>query len=149
LHLVSDLATGSTTGTALIDFHSLELVATVEVTEAFRAEPQFVTFGRVAPGEAATATVELECLAAVGLPEDTQIRLEAVPGQPFAPAECFAFDLQREEGGHRARLEARLLGLPEGSAGSYGAVLVIDPGIAELPGLKLRLYVSCAPPGER
>lgn len=148
LWMVSDLATGSSTGTPLIDYHSVELVAMVTVTEAFRAQPEFVTFGRVAPGEAASATVELECLGAVGLPADTAIRLEPVPGAALVPESSVAFELVREDGGRRARLVARLLGLPDGSSGSYGALVVLAPGVEGLPELRLRLYVSCAAAGD-
>lgn len=144
LWLVSDLATGSSTGTPLIDFQAVELVSTVTVTEAFRARPEFLTFGRVAPGETASATVELECLGELGLPADTAIRLEEVPGTAPVPEESVAFELVRAEGGRRARLEARLLGLPAGSSGSYGALVVLAPGVEGLPVLRLRLYVSCA-----
>jgi hypothetical protein len=144
VNLVSDLETGNRTGTPLIDFHAVELVVGVEVTQVFRAEPEFLTFGRVAPGQTAEVAARVEYLGGDAFPA-ADLRLDPVPGQAQAPGSALAYELRPREGEPAADLEVRLLGLPEGSSGSYGAILVIVPREPGLPELRLRVYLSCAP----
>jgi hypothetical protein len=94
-----------------------------QVTGLVSANPPYLTFGMVTPGQSLERVVRIECHDDFVLPGEIQVQLDGRNGQPFPYPDAFATSIAALVPGKSFELKIQLLGLPETATGSFGGVL--------------------------
>lgn len=128
-----------------IPTHLAQLYVQAQVTGMVHADPAFVSFGLVRPGEVVERSVRIECHDDFQLSTDIPCTVEGLQGQPFPYADAISTSLESVEEGRVLELKIRLEGLPDDVNGSFGGILQIAVGHPYLPVLSVRLSGVCRP----
>ena len=132
---------------------SVSFPPAVMATGMVSAEPAFITFGMVRPGEPVERTVRLEAHDEFLLTSEIPWTLEGLQGQEFPFADVFQVTLEPTEEGRAADLKLRVEGFPDDLSGSFGGVVKLALGHESMPELLVRFSGVCRPglpaPGNR
>jgi hypothetical protein len=126
-------------------YHMVQLQVQAQVVGMVSAEPAFMTFGMVRPGEPVERSLRLECHDDFKLTAGIPVALETLQGQPFPQADAFEVSVTPLEEGHAADLKVRLKGLPEDMNGSLTGVLRVKVGHPHMEALEIRFSAVCRP----
>ncbi len=108
------------------------------------AEPAFVSFGMVRPGQAMERAVRIECRDEFQLPGSMPVQIEGLYGGEFPYAQSFATEFGPVEAG-RVDLKLKLLGLPKDLNGSFGGILKVSVGHPSMAEVSVRFSGVCRP----
>jgi hypothetical protein len=126
-------------------FHTLMVSIQAQVVGMVSAEPSFLTFGMVRPGEPVERTLRLECHDDFQLRSDIPVVFEGLQGQAFPYADVFQVAVEPAEDGKAADVKVKLTGFPTDQNGSFSGVLKIQVGHPHLPELQVRFSGVCRP----
>ncbi|MEW6072286.1 MAG: DUF1573 domain-containing protein, partial [Planctomycetota bacterium] len=115
------------------------------------AEPAFLSFGMVRPGQVVDRTIKIECLDDFPLAADCPVRLEAMrPEMEFPHRDRFTWKIEPTADPKVLDLSIRLEGMPENLNGSFGGFVHVDVGHPLKPTLSIRFSGVCRQglPGE-
>ena len=118
-----------------VKYHTVPLSVQARVTGLVHAEPAFMGFGLVSPGQVVERALRVECHDDFQLSTDTEIKFEGLYGGEFEHADLMETTITEVEGGKYLDVVVKLLGLPEDVNGSFGGViklLVNHPSMEEL-----------------
>ena len=115
------------------------------VTGLVHAEPSFVSFGMVRPGQIVERSVRIECHDDFVLSTEMPITVEGLYGQEFPYADAFTTAIEPVEGGRLVDLKLRLEGLPDDLNGSFGGILKVSVGHPGMDELTVRFSGVCRP----
>ena len=120
--------------------------AQVQVRGLVSANPAYVPFGMVRPGQVVERVVRIECHDDFELTPDIKVGMTAlIQSDLFDYQEAFSTKLDAVEGENALDLTVRLEGLPDGVSGSFGGMLKL---IVEHPNKKevmVRFSGVCRP----
>jgi hypothetical protein len=125
--------------------HGFMLNVQAQVTGMVSAEPSFLTFGMVRPGEPVERALRILCHDDFKLQADTPVVVEGLQGQEFPYKDSFAVTLQPDASGKSADLKVRLAGLPADLNGSFGGMLRVRVGHPHMEELQVRFSGVCRP----
>ncbi len=125
--------------------YGVTLNVQAQVTGMVSAEPSFVTFGMVKPGEPVERSVRIECHDDFKLGAEIPVHIEGLQGQPLPFGDALTASVQPLEDGHAADLKVRLAGLPGDLNGSFGGLLKIKVGHPFMEELTVRFSGVCRP----
>jgi hypothetical protein len=126
--------------------HAFMLNVQAQVTGMVSAEPSFLTFGMVRPGETIERSLRIECHDAFKLTADIPVTFEGLQGQEFPLKDSFSVAVEPVEEGKAANLKVKLTGLPADLNGSFGGVLRVKVGHPHMDELQIRFSGVCRPP---
>jgi hypothetical protein len=126
-------------------FHSFVLNVQAQVTGMVSAEPSFITFGMVKPGDPIERKLRITCHDDFQLSTDMPVVFEGLQGQEFPFADAFEVTVVPLEGGKEADLVVKLKGLPEELNGSFGGQIKVQVGHPHLQELHVRFSGVCRP----
>jgi len=124
-------------------FHSVPLAIQARITGLVHAEPAFVGFGMVSPGQVIERNVRVECHDDFKLSVDAPITFEGLYGGEFEYANLMETSASVTEDGKYLDILVRLLGLPEDVNGSFGGVMKIEVAHPSMPELPVRFSGVC------
>jgi len=125
--------------------HGFMLNVQAQVSGMVSAEPSFLTFGMVRPGEPLERSLRIECHDDFVLKADIPVSIEGLQGQEFPYKDAFDVVIEPEEGGKAATLKVKLRGLPEDLNGSFGGVFRVKVSHPYLDELQVRFSGVCRP----
>lgn len=126
--------------------HGFMLNVQAQVTGMVSAEPSFLTFGMVRPGEAIERSLRLECHDDFKLTTALPVVIEGLQGQEFPYKDAFAITVEPLEEGRVANMRVRLTGLPAELNGSFGGILRLKLGHPHMEEIQVRFSGVCRPP---
>ena len=124
-------------------FHGVAVIVQAQVTGMVSAEPQFVTFGMVRPGEPVERTLRIECHDEYRIKSDMGVAFEGLQGQEFPYADVFKVTVTPVDEGKAADVVLRLEGFPDDLNGSFGGVLKLKVGHPYMDELLVRFSGVC------
>ena len=147
IRLVTDAPISGSTkpGTDEPLMHELRAYVQANVTAMVSATPGFVSFGLVRPGQVLHRSVQIEGHDEFKLKPTIPIRIEGLRGQEFEHADSFTASLHREREGNALVMKLQLQGLPDGTTGSFGGVVMLDVGHPLKEQLAIRFSGVCRP----
>jgi hypothetical protein len=125
--------------------HIFMLNVQAQVTGMVSAEPSFLTFGMVRPGEPVERALRVECHDDFKLTADLPVLFEGLQGQEFPYKDAFAVTIQPVEEGKAADVRVKLNGMPADLNGSFGGVLRLQLGHPHMQELQVRFSGVCRP----
>lgn len=126
--------------------HAIMLNLQAQVLGMVSAEPPFLTFGMVKPGEASERSLRLECHdEEFKLTADIPVVVEGLQGQALPWGDRFQITIAPLEGGKSADLKVLLTGLPEDVNGSIGGQLRVKVGHPYMDEVMIRFSAVCRP----
>lgn len=125
--------------------HNFMVNVQAQVSGMVSAEPSFLTFGMVRPGEAIERSLRIECHDAFKLQADIPVVFEGLQGQEFPYKDAFQVTVEPLEEGKAANLRVKLTGMPEDLNGSFGGVLRVKVGHPYMDELQVRFSGVCRP----
>ena len=125
--------------------YSTTIAVQARVLGLVHAEPGFVSFGMVRPGQVLERTVRLQCHDDFELAPDMPVTIEGLYGQKFPYPDAFTTELVPVEGGKLLDLRLRLEGLPDEVNGSFGGILKLAVGHPSMEELSVRFSGVCRP----
>lgn len=128
-----------------VQYHGFLLNVQAQVTGMVSAEPSFITFGMVRPGEALDRALRIECHDDFQLKADMPVNFEGLQGQEFPFKDLFQVSVEPQAGGKVADLKVHLSGLPADLNGSFGGVLRVKVGHPFMEELQVRFSGVCRP----
>jgi hypothetical protein len=130
--------------------HQLRGYVQAQVSGMVSAQPTFVTFGMVRPGQVLERSVVIECHDDFQLPEDATVTLRGLQGQEFPHADVFTTKLTKVEGANQLTLDVRLEGLGEDVNGSFAGSIEVAVAHPMKEVLVVRFSGICRPgiPGQ-
>jgi hypothetical protein len=128
-----------------VQYHGFLLNVQAQVTGMVSAEPSFITFGMVRPGEALDRALRIECHDDFQLKADMPVVFEGLQGQEFPFKDLFQVTVEPQPGGKVADLKVHLAGLPQDLNGSFGGVLKVKVGHPFMEELQVRFSGVCRP----
>lgn len=126
-------------------FHIVQVNVQAQVTGMVHADPAFISFGLVRPGEVVERQVRIECHDDFQLSTDMATSLEGLQGQEFPHADAFSMTVEPVEEGRLFLLKMRIEGLPESVNGSFGGILKIGVEHPWMKELSVRFSGVCRP----
>ena len=126
-------------------FHSVMINVQAQVTGMVSAEPSFLTFGMVRPGEAVERVLRIESHDDFTIKSDMPVVFEGLQGQEFPYTDVFKVTIEPQEGGKVADLKVSLVGFPPELNGSFGGVLKLKIGHPFMEELQVRFSGVCRP----
>ncbi len=110
------------------------------------AEPAFISFGMVRPGQTVERSVRIEShdetfQLSTGMP----VQIEGLYGGEFPYSSYFATTLEPVEDGKVLELKLKLVGLPADLNGSFGGILKLAVGHPSMEELTVRFSGVCRP----
>ena len=127
-----------------VDTYTTLVAVQARVTGLVNAEPGFVSFGMVRPGQVVERVVRVECFDEFELSTEMPTVVEGLYGQEFPYADQFTWKMEKVEGG-AIDLRLRLEGLPDDSNGSFGGLLKLSVGHPWMDELAIRFSGVCRP----
>ena len=121
----------------------LMTVLVAEVLGAVEVQPNFIGFGKVVAGEESERTVRIASRDGAALDPEAPVVIEGLVGEPFEHAESFEATVESVEDGKALEIRLRLLGLPEGAAGSFMGRLRVGIGHPDQATSSVRFWVEC------
>jgi hypothetical protein len=109
------------------------------------AEPGFLSFGMVRPGQTLERVVRIECRDDFQLPAEMPTTIAGLYGGEFPYAANFATEFVPVEPGKSVDLKLKLLGLPEDLSGSFGGILKVSVGHPSMAEVSVRFSGVCRP----
>lgn len=126
--------------------HNLVLNVQAQVVGMVSAEPPFLTFGMVKPGEAIERSLRLESHdPEFPMTADIPVVFEGLQGQEFPFADAFSVTVEPQEGGAWANVKVLLKGMPNDLNGSFGGVLRLKVNHPSMEELQVRFSGVCRP----
>lgn len=125
--------------------HNFMVNVQAQVSGMVSAEPSFLTFGMVRPGEAIERSLRIECHDTFKLNADIPVVFEGLQGQEFPFTNAFVVTVEPLEEGKAANLKVQLKGMPEDLNGSFGGVLRVKVGHPFMEELQVRFSGVCRP----
>ena len=108
------------------------------------AQPAFLSFGMVQPGQPVERTIRLECFDDFELASDMPVTLGGMrPGLEFPSAEHFTWSVSATDKPKVLDVTLRLEGLPEDVNGSFGGTLTLAVGHPLKPEISIRFSGVC------
>jgi hypothetical protein len=129
-------------------YHGFLMNVQAQVTGMVSADPAFITFGMVKPGEAVERALRIQCHDKEGsfaLRNDLEVVFEGLQGQEFPWKDRFKTSIEVVDGGKTADFKVRLEGLPEDLNGSFGGVIRIKVAHPFMEELLVRFSGVCRP----
>jgi hypothetical protein len=126
-------------------YHALMLNVQAQVLGMVSAEPPFLTFGMVKPGEAIERTLRLECHDDFKLTADIPVVIEGLQAQELPWGDRFQVTITPVEDGKAADVKVLLTGLPQDVNGSIGGQLRLKVGHPFLSEIPIRFSAVCRP----
>lgn len=126
-----------------VKYHTVPLSVQARVTGLVHAEPAFVGFGMVRPGQVIQRTVRVECHDDFKLQPDTKVEFQGLYGGEFEYADRFEVAQQVSEDGKYLDLTITLTGLPEDLNGSFGGIMQVHVGHPSTESLPVRFSGVC------
>jgi hypothetical protein len=126
-------------------FHVVQVNVQAQVTGMVHADPAFISFGLVRPGEVVERSLRIECHDDFQLSADMPATLEGLQGQEFEYAEAFSISVVPVDDGRLFELKMRIEGLPDEVNGSFGGILKIAVGHPWMKELTVRFSGVCRP----
>lgn len=121
-----------------VQYHGFMLNVQAQVTGMVSAEPSFLTFGMVRPGEPIERSLRIDCHDAFKLTADIPVVFEGLQGQEFPYKDAFAITIEPIEEGKAANLKVKLNGMPADLNGSFGGVLRVKVGHPYMEEIQIR-----------
>lgn len=106
------------------------------------AEPSFLSFGMVRPGQVVERTIKIVCHDDFVLPAEAPITMTGLRGEEFAYRDSFTWKLDKLEDGTMDFM-LRLEGMPEDLNGSFGGVITITVGHPHKNEVQIRFSGVC------
>src|SRR5262245_5348823 len=125
--------------------HSFMLNVQAQVSGMVSAEPSFLTFGMVRPGEPLERSLRLQCHDDFKLRGDMPFVLEGLQGQELPFKDSFAVAIEPDEDGKAANVKVQLKGMPADTNGSFGGVLRLKVGHPYMDEVQIRFSGVCRP----
>jgi hypothetical protein len=125
--------------------HGFMLNVQAQVSGMVSAEPSFLTFGMVKPGEALERSLRIECHDDFQLKADMPVTFEGLQGQELAFKDAFAVTIEPEADARGADVKVKLKGMPADLNGSFGGVLRIKVGHPYMDEIQIRFSGVCRP----
>ena len=120
--------------------------AQVQVKGLVSANPAYVPFGMVRPGQEVERVVRIECHDDFELSADTNVAMTAlIQSDLFDYRKAFTTKLDPVEGENALDLTVKLEGLPDGVSGSFGGMLRLDVNHPNKKELMVRFSGVCRP----
>ena len=121
-----------------------------QVTGMVHAEPGFLSFGILRPGQTAERVVRIQCHDDFKLGSDIPVEIKGLQDQEFPYADAFSVALEPvvEEGvpeGSLLDVRVTLEGLPDGMNGSFGGILDVQVKHPWMESLQVRFSGVCRP----
>lgn len=113
-----------------------------QVTGLVSAEPNFLSFGMVRPGQVVERTVKIVCHDDFALSADVPIVMTGLRGEEFPYRDSFSWELVKLEDG-TMDFELTLQGMPEDLNGSFGGVIDIAVAHPHKASLQIRFSGVC------
>jgi hypothetical protein len=126
-------------------FHNFVLNVQAQVTGMVSAEPSFITFGMVRPGEPIERKLRITSHDDFQISAGIPVVFEGLQGQEFPFADAFEVAVVPLEGGKEADLVVKLKGMPEELNGSFGGQLKVKVGHPHMDELLVRFSGVCRP----
>lgn len=129
-------------------YHGFMMNVQAQVTGMVSADPAFITFGMVRPGEPVERALRIQCHDKDGnfrLTSDLAVVFEGLQGQEFPWKDRFKTTVEVLDEGKAADFKVRLEGLPEDLNGSFGGVIKIKVGHPFMDELLVRFSGVCRP----
>jgi hypothetical protein len=124
-------------------YHQVPLAVQARVIGMVHAEPAFVGFGMIRPGEVVERVVRIQSNDDYQLAADTLVTMEGLYGGEFEYADLFTTTLEPVEEGKSMDLRVRLEGLPDEVNGSFGGILKVAVGHPSMKDLTIRFSGVC------
>jgi len=125
--------------------HSFLLNVQAQVSGMVSAEPSFLTFGMVRPGEPLERSLRIQCHDEFKLRADMPSTLEGLQGQELPFKDAFAVVIEPDEDGKAANVKVQLKGMPPDTNGSFGGVLRLKVGHPFMDEVQIRFSGVCRP----
>lgn len=120
--------------------------AQVQVEGLVSANPGYVPFGMVRPGQQLERVVRIECHDDYKLSADAPVKLTAtIQSELFDYDKAFTTRIDPVPGENALDLTVRLEGLPDEASGSFGGMLKVDVGHPHKKELLIRFSGVCRP----
>lgn len=129
-------------------YHGFMMNVQAQVTGMVSADPAFITFGMVRPGEPVERALRIQCHDKEGtyaLTSDLAVTFEGLQGQEFPWQDRFKTSIEVVDGGKAADFKVRLEGLPEDLNGSFGGVIRVKVAHPFMDELLVRFSGVCRP----
>jgi hypothetical protein len=129
-------------------YHGFMMNVQAQVTGMVSADPAFITFGMVKPGEPVERALRIQCHDKDGnfvLANELPVIFEGLQGQEFPWKDRFSTRVELLDGGKTADFKVRLDGLPADLNGSFGGVIKIKVGHPFMDELLVRFSGVCRP----
>lgn len=134
----------ATTDGSVTPMYQTRIYAQATVKGMVSAQPPFLSFGMVRPGERLERTVRLECFDDFELGTDLPISLGGMrPGVDFPYAEHFSWSVEKTDSPKALDVILRLEGLPDDVNGSFGGTLTLAVGHPLKPEISIRFSGVC------
>lgn len=125
--------------------HSFMLNVQAQVSGMVSAEPSFLTFGMVRPGEPLERSLRLQCHDDFMLRGDMAFVLEGLQGQELPFKDAFGVAIEPDADGKAANVKVQLKGMPQDTNGSFGGVLRLKVGHPYMDEVQVRFSGVCRP----
>jgi hypothetical protein len=125
--------------------HGFMLNVQAQVSGMVSADPSFLTFGMVRPGDALERSLRLQCHDDFKLRADMPTILEGLQGQELPFKDAFAVVIEPDEDGKGANVKVQLKGMPPDTNGSFGGVLRLKVGHPYMDEVQVRFSGVCRP----
>lgn len=125
--------------------HGFMLNVQAQVSGMISAEPSFITFGMVRPGEPLERSLRIQCHDDFKLSGELPVILEGLQGQELPFRDAFVVTVEPVEDGKAANVKVRLQGMPADLNGSFGGVLRLKVGHPFMDELQIRFSGVCRP----
>jgi len=126
-------------------FHVAQINVQAQVTGMVHADPAFISFGLVRPGEVVERSLRIECHDDFQLSADMPASLQGLQGQEFMYSDAFSISVAPVEEGRLFELKLRIEGLPDEVNGSFGGILKVQVGHPWMDELTVRFSGVCRP----
>lgn len=126
-------------------YHGFLLNLQAQVVGMVSAEPPFLTFGMVKPGETIERALRLECHDEFKLTAEMPVVIEGLQAQELPWGDRFKVTITPVDDGKAADVKVLLTGLPEDVNGSIGGQIRILVGHPNMEEVALRFSAVCRP----
>jgi len=123
--------------------HGFLINVQAQVSGMVSAEPSFLTFGMVRPGEPLERSLRIECHDDFKLKGDMPIILEGLQGQELPFKDAMAIVVEPAADGKTADVKVQLKGMPADMNGSFGGVLRLKVGHPYMDEIQVRFSGVC------
>jgi hypothetical protein len=125
--------------------HGFMLNVQAQVSGMVSAEPSFLTFGMVRPGEPLERSLRIQCHDDFKLRSDLPVVIEGLQGQELPFKDAFAVVIEPDADGKSANVKVQLKGMPADLNGSFGGLLRLKVGHPYMDEVQVRFSGVCRP----